>query len=252
MASTTERGAHDGEAERAGVELARVLDEAARRLLERGNTDNVEHTLGLIVRGAIHSIPHVEHAGISLVERGGAVQAAAPSSEVVRELDELQNELGEGPCLDSIWHEQRTLIEDMAQAHEQWPRYAPAAQERGIGSLMSYQLFARNGSAGALNLYAAQPHVFDESSADTGALFASQAALVLDSAQRTEGLHIALASRDVIGQAKGILVERMSITPESAFALLVESSQHTNIKLVDVATWLVNEARAKAEKAGHD
>ena len=66
--------------------------------------------------------------------------AYAPSSDVVRELDELQAEFGEGPCLDSIWHEQRMLIEDMTQAHERWPRYAAAARERGIGSLLSFQL----------------------------------------------------------------------------------------------------------------
>ena len=101
--------------ERAGVELARALEDAARGLVERGADEDVEHTLQLIVRGAIHTIPHVEQAGISLVERGGSVTARAPSNDVVRELDELQTELGEGPCLDSIWYEQRTVIEDMTQ-----------------------------------------------------------------------------------------------------------------------------------------
>jgi hypothetical protein len=251
MSSTQQRDERqhvsEGSTERVGADLARTLEEAARGLLERGEEDGVEHTLGLVVRGAIQTVPHVDQAGISLVERGGRVESYVPSSQVVRELDELQNELGEGPCLDSIWREQRTTIEDMARAHERWPRYAPAARERGVGALMSFQLFAEKGSAGALNLYAAEPHVFDESTADAGRLFAAQAALVLHGAQRVQGLHLALENRDVIGQAKGILMERFGIGQQQAFSMLVESSQNTNMKLVKVAEWLAAEAEKRSQ-----
>jgi hypothetical protein len=230
----------DGVAERVAGDLAWALDEAARALIERGE-EGVEHTLELIVRGAIATVPHVEQAGVSLVERGGTVESHAPSSEVVRDLDRLQSELQEGPCLDSIWHEQRTLVQDMASAGERWPRWAPAAAARGVESLISFQLFANKGSAGALNMYAGTANVFDDDTAEIGALFASQAALVLHGAQRMAGLNVALLSRDVIGQAKGILMERFDVGPDQAFAMLVESSQLTNMKLVDVATWLVEE-----------
>ncbi|MEJ2888610.1 GAF and ANTAR domain-containing protein [Actinomycetospora aeridis] len=250
MASTTEREEHEDQVhpddERFGAALARALDEAARNLLDRGD-ETVERTLTLIVQGAIHTIPHVEHAGVSLVERGGQVEACSPSSDAVRDLDELQNELREGPCLDAIWQEHRTLVEDMAQT-QRWPRYARAATERGISSLMAFQLFATHGSAGALNLYASSPHAFDEASADVGALFASQAALALHGAKRIQGLTVALDSRDVIGQAKGVLVERFGVGPEQAFSMLVESSQQTNIKLVEVATWLVGEAQKRRDR----
>jgi hypothetical protein len=141
---------------------------------------------------------------------------------------------------------QNTVIEDMAAAHDRWPRYAAAARERGVGALMSFQLFAERGSAGALNLYAGEPHVFDESTADAGRLFAAQAALVLHGAQRIQGLHLALESRDVIGQAKGILMERFGIGQQQAFSMLVESSQNTNMKLVKVAEWLAGEAEKKS------
>jgi hypothetical protein len=237
-----------GTDERAGADLARALDEAARGLMERGREEGVEHTLGLIVRGAIRTVPHVEQAGVSLVERGGAIESYSPSSPVVRELDELQSSLHEGPCLDSIWHEQRTLVEDMAESYDRWPRWAPAAAEHGIGALVSFQLFAARGSAGALNLYASGPQVFDAADLDTGQLFASQAALVLQGAKRIAGLTLALESRDVIGQAKGILMERFGIGQDDAFAMLVESSQHTNMKLVDVATWLTGEVGRHRER----
>jgi hypothetical protein len=248
MASTTEREEREDEVrpdgERAGATLARALDEAARNLVDRED-ESVENTLGLIVQGAIHTIPHVEQAGVSLVERRGRVEACSPSDDAVRELDQLQNELREGPCLDAIWQERRTLVEDMTQARDRWPRWAAAALERGFSSLMAFQLFATHGSAGALNLYASSPYAFDEASADTGALFASQAALALHGAKRIQGLTVALDSRDVIGQAKGILVERFGVGPEQAFSMLVESSQQTNMKLVQVASWLVDEARKR-------
>jgi hypothetical protein len=233
--------------ERTGAALARVLDQSARDLLARGD-DGVEHTLDLIVRGAIATVPHVEQAGISLVERRGRVQSTAPSNELVRELDELQTALREGPCLDAIWFERRTVVDDMAAAHDRWPRWAVAAHDRGVGSLMAFQLFATAGSAGALNLYADRPHVFDDDTADTGALFAAQAALALQGAQRAAGLTIALENRDVIGQAKGILMERFGVGQSAAFAMLVESSQHTNMKLVDVATWLVTEVERRGSE----
>ena len=236
------RGASGDERDgRVGAGLARALDEAARGLLERGNDEGIEHTLTLVVRGAIETVPHVEQAGVSYVERGGKVKSYSPSSDAVRELDELQNEIGEGPCLDSIWFEQRTLIEDMVEARDRWPRYAEAARERGFGALMAFQLFADKGSAGALNMYGSEPRMFDDSTADTGTLFAAQAALVLHGAQRAAGLNVALSHRDVIGQAKGILMERFKIGQDKAFAMLVESSQHTNMKLVDVARWLARE-----------
>lgn len=244
--------ADDGDApepgERIGAALARALDRSARDLVARGD-DTVEHALGVIVRGAIRTVPHVEQAGISLVERRVEVQSTAPSGLLVRELDELQSSLREGPCLDAIWLEQRTLVDDMAAAHDRWPRWAVAAHERGVGSLMAFQLFATAGSAGALNLYAARPHVFDEDSADTGALFAAQAALVLQGAQRAAGLLVALENRDVIGQAKGILMERFGVGQAAAFGMLVESSQHTNMKLVDVASWLVTQAEHRGATA---
>nr|WP_218891718.1 GAF and ANTAR domain-containing protein [Actinomycetospora corticicola] len=180
-----------------------------------------------------------------MVTRGGTVESHAPSSPVVNDLDQLQNSLGEGPCLDSIWEEQRIVVDDMGAAQDRWPRYASAAAERGIGSLMSFQLFAERGSAGALNLYSSRSHVFDQGTADVGRLFAAQAALVLHGAQRIQGLHVALESRDVIGQAKGVLMERFGTGQARAFAMLVESSQHTNMKLATVAEWIVTETERK-------
>jgi ANTAR domain/GAF domain len=242
MASTTpnEEPAADAP-NRIGAQLAQALNDAARELLAHDGTD---HTLELIVAGALHTIPHVERAGISLVERDGTVTSQAPSDEVAAELDALQNELGEGPCRDSIRDHDRVVIDDMAATGAaRWPRFAPVALERGVATMASFQLFAQNdGTAGALNLYAPEAHAFDESSLDTGALFASHAAIALHGSQRVAGLYHALRRRDVIGQAKGIIIERFTLPEDAAFAMLVRSSQDTNLKLHAVAEWLVSEA----------
>ncbi|MFP5070838.1 GAF and ANTAR domain-containing protein [Pseudonocardia nantongensis] len=223
-----------------GAGLAQALDTAARKLLARNG--GVEHTLELIVAGAIASIPHVDRAGISFVEADGTITSRAPSDEVVAEFDAWQNELGEGPCRDSIHEHGRVLVTDMDTAGERWPRFAAAAAERGVATMCSFFLFAQNGNAGALNLYAGRAGVFDDSSLETGALFASHAAIALHGAKRAAGLNEALRTRDVIGQAKGILIERFTLSEDQAFAMLVRSSQDTNLKLRDVATWLLNEA----------
>ena len=230
-------GQRDGQ-EFSGEDLVAAMDTAARALIEaRGQEQTAEH----IVAGAVAAIPPVDQAGISLVEPDRSVNSHAPSSKLIAELDELQNELGEGPCLEAIHEETRIEIPDTGAGEQRWPRWTAAAHERGVGSILSMQLFARNGSAGALNLYAAEPHAFDDDAQHLAGLFAAHAAVTLYGAQQVDHLNRALASRDEIGQAKGILMERFTLTPEQAFQLLTSSSQDTNVKLVNVARFVVQQ-----------
>jgi hypothetical protein len=117
----------------------------------------------------------------------------------------------------------------------------PRAVELGIRSVMSVSLSVSRGWRSSLNFYSACPNVFDEHACLTAGLFGLQAATLLYGADRAAGLNQALQTRDVIGQAKGILMERFDITDDAAFQMLVTSSQETNIKLHDVAARLVNE-----------
>lgn len=247
----SERGGHatgGPEAPRySGADLVAAMDDAARELLR--NRGDVAHAAAQIVAGAIAVIPPATEAGISLVERDRTVQSYAPSSVVVGELDRLQNQLGEGPCLDAIHQETRVEVLDMA-AERRWPRWAAAARERGVGSLLSFQLFAREGSAGALNLYARDAGAFDSDAHHLGGLFAAHAAVTVFGVQEVAELHRALDSRDEIGQAKGILMERFTMTPEQAFALLVRTSSETNTKLATVARVLTAQAVERATGPG--
>jgi hypothetical protein len=101
--------------------------------------------------------------------------------------------------------------------------------------MMCFQLFVEGDRLGALNLYSSVPHAFDDESEDVGLVFASHAAVALAGAEHEAHLRAGMGSRDVIGQAKGILMERHKLTADQAFEVLARVSQELNRKLVDVA-----------------
>jgi GAF domain-containing protein len=107
--------------------------------------------------------------------------------------------------------------------------------------MLSFRLFVESGSIGALNIYGATPKAFTEESIAIGEILAQHAAVALAGTAALEQFQTALASRDIIGQAKGILMQRGNLTGQQAFAALTRTSQETNVKLVDVAQLLVAE-----------
>ena len=120
-----------------------------------------------------------------------------------------------------------------------WPEFARRASQAGAASMLSIQLYVEGDNLGALNLYGRAPNAFDDESEQVGLLFASHAAVAYAGVRKEAQLANAVASRDLIGQAKGILMERYKISPERAFLVLTRVSQNTNRKLNDIATELV-------------
>ncbi|MGY1615710.1 GAF and ANTAR domain-containing protein [Geodermatophilus sp. SYSU D00691] len=215
--------------------LGEIMGQVARSLQEEHR--DVEATLEAITAAAVHSVPGTDECGISLVVERRQVESRAPTGDLPREIDGLQGRLGEGPCLDAVWEQKTVRIEDI-HSEDRWPRFAAEAAGTGMRSMLSFQLFVTGSTLGALNLYARGAHSFDEESESIGLVFASHAAIALSGAQQEEHLRGAIASRDVIGQAKGILMERYKITGDEAFRLLVASSSRANRKLVDIAEQL--------------
>jgi GAF domain-containing protein len=130
-------------------------------------------------------------------------------------------------------------VEDFSR-EDRWPRFAAEAARRGAGSLLSFQLFTEGGNTGALNLYAARPHAFDADSEAVGQVLEAHAAVALSAARQEQDLRRAIDRRDLIGQAKGILMERHRLTATQAFSVLVQASTHTDRKLFDVAEELTS------------
>lgn len=198
----------------------------------------VEDTLRAIVHAAVDTVPGAWHAGITEIEGRRRVSTPAGTGEVVLRVDRAQYETGEGPCLTSAYTERTVRLPDV-NTEERWPRFIARARELGVGSMLSFQLYVARDNLGALNLYAREPHAFTGESERVGLLFASHAAVAVADARRLDQLSRALDVRDLIGQAKGILMERHRLTGAQAFELLVMASQRINVKLVDVARELV-------------
>ena len=121
------------------------------------------------------------------------------------------------------------------RTEQRLPRFAAEAVRLGVLSSLSLQLFVEGDNLGALTLYARAPHAFGEKSEDVGQVLAAHAAVALAGARSEDHLRRAVDNRDLIGQAKGILVERHELTADQAFQVLAQMSQQTNRKLVDVA-----------------
>lgn len=215
-------------------QLAQVLGNLAVEL--EGRSD-AETTLRSIVEASVRIVPGARWAGISFIE-GRRVEPRVPTDAIVAELDELQTEIDEGPCLSALREYHTVRIDDMA-ADDRWPRFTQAAMERGVRSLLSFQLFVTGSNIGALNLYGGEPNVFDDESTLVGEVLAQHASVALAAVAAAVQFHRGLDSRDIIGQAKGILMQRDNVDGLQAFRMLTTASQETNVKLVDVARWLV-------------
>jgi len=213
-------------------DLAGLLGRIARDL---DTEKTLDETMRALVAAAVDAIPGAEAGGITEVRgHGQQIDVRFASDQLVRELDTAQEVLGEGPCLDAAYQHRTVRVNDF-QTDERWPAFAARAHERGIGSMLAIQLYVDGDDLGALNLYAYQPNAFDDESEQIGLLFATHAAIAMAGVQRERQLRVAISSRDIIGQAKGILMERYKLTAEQAFAVLTRASSESNIKLRKVA-----------------
>ena len=222
--------------ESGGRDLRARMAELARDM-QREHA-SVERTLQSITLAALDNVAGTAHAGITLVLGSRKVESRAATSAVPRKLDELQEQLGTGPCLQAIREHETVHIPDLA-AETRWPPFTSAALGLGVASMLSFQLYTDGDNLGALTLYGATAHAFGRDAYDTGVALATHAAIALIAAQRQSQWESALASRDIIGQAKGMLMERYHIDALRAFDLLARLSQEANTKLADIARQLV-------------
>lgn len=195
----------------------------------------VQQTLDRIVAHAVDLVDGCESAGILVIENR-EVRSLAWTDELAQRSDLVQGELGEGPCLDATLRDHQVFrITDMSTAGDRWPKYAPRARELGIGSALGFLLFTEDENLGALNMYSSSPNAFGERTEHVGWLLASHAAVAFSAARTETQLRTAITTRQEIGEAIGILMERHKLTEEQAFDLLRRESQANNIKLRQVA-----------------
>jgi GAF domain-containing protein len=206
--------------------------------------DKVEPALQIVAVSAAEAIPASAGAGVSLLQ-GRRRTTAAASDEVVREADDLQYALGEGPCL-SACADRAVRRTDDVRTDPRWPQWGPLAAEMGMRAALSAPLLVHETCVGAVKVYAREPGAFSGRDERLLTLFADQAAILLahvrseaEAHRTSERFKDVLRSRDVLNMAKGALMEREDITEEAAFAMLLSLAEARRQDAAEVAAAMI-------------
>jgi GAF domain-containing protein len=233
-------------------DLADALTELVDLLL---STPDVDDLFADVARLAARVVTPTASCGVT-VRRDSRPVTAAASDDLAAQVDEVQYSEGEGPCLDALHIGKVVTVTDLA-VEERWPGYRPRAMDHGVRSSLSLPLTADGDVRGALNLYSPAPAAFVNGSRQRAKKFAEQASAALTVAVRqakqtelTIQLRNALASRTVIDQAIGILMDQQRCNADGAFELLRSASQHQNRKLRDLAADIVRAVGGGEPRAG--
>jgi GAF domain-containing protein len=201
------------------------------------DTPSLEELLERALQLAIDIVPGCDQAGISLLQNR-VVQTPASVGDIAERCDKLQERLGDGPCVTALLEAEVIRIDDIL-TDRRWPEFANGAAKLGVRSMLACRLATQRDKLGALNLYSTEPEAFNEHSEAMAIGYAAHVSLALSALDREANLRRAMQSREVIGQAMGILMERHRITASQAFDVMVHASQRSNIKLRTIAEELV-------------
>lgn len=199
--------------------------------------DDLEQTAEGVVALACDTLD-CSYAGLTVFRAGGSFETLAPTDPLVIEADQLQYELGEGPCVEAAWEDNTFLSHDLA-TDGRWPNWGPKAAAIGFGSMLAARLSIGDQTIGALNLYSRDVRDYTADDRETAVIFASHAAATIVSVRERENLKEAVEGRTLIGQAQGILMARFDLDADRAFAVLRRFSQTQNVKLRAVAELVI-------------
>jgi GAF domain-containing protein len=227
-------------------ELLRELSRVT--LVER----TLEEVLGEITSAAQRGIPGAEAVSITLV-RDEKAFTAAYSGDMALAADELQYEHGYGPCMDAGRGGVVLRVDDM-QTEERWPDYVSHVRaETPVRSSLSVPLPYQGGMIGALNVYSSEPSAFASPESLSAGLDAAEVIAVAVAnadahwrlGEQARNMRLAMDSRAVIEQAKGVLMAQRHVNAEQAFEILREASQRYNRKLRDIAVGIVESTQSR-------
>lgn len=204
----------------------------------------VEDTLSKVTGASLALIPGADCAKISTIENG-QLRSITATSKLTSSLDSAQQTAGHGPCLEAISGKKATRCNNL-RTDTRWPRFASSATTAGVHSVLSSPIDIPGATCATLTLFGFRAEAFGPDSEAVGAMLASHAAIALIHDEQERQFKAALATRDVIGQAKGMIMERFGVDAAQAFAMLREISQETNTPLRELATRLVDCAGATA------
>jgi transcriptional regulator with GAF, ATPase, and Fis domain len=201
----------------------------------------VEDVLTKVATASVALVPGADLAKISVIDNG-ELRSVATTSDLTALLDRIQRKFGQGPCLDAISAQKAVRCDDL-RSDGRWPRFAQSAAAAGVRSVLSCPADIPGATAATLSLFGLQPEAFAMGSDAIGAMLASHAAIALINEEQERRFKAALATRDVIGQAKGMIMGRFDVDASRAFAMLTAISQQTNTPVRDLAGQIVDSLR---------
>jgi len=218
--------------------------------------EKASHAVALMARAIKETLPGHPEAGVSILDAGGNRISSAATHPLVEQLDAVQYELDEGPCLTAWSAEEVVLVEDV-HTDQRWPNWRAAVLDTAVRSVASAPLMAGGQALGALNIYSALPGQYDGSTGRVLPLFAGTAATLLAHVQGTEvplrmagHLKATLATRDTINRACGMLMERHGIGHDDALGRLITQARKSGGTLAEVSALLVAGAAAPGNNGG--
>ena len=204
-----------------------------------GSFLDVDATIAAVAASAVKILPGVTAAGVAGISKDGVLTFLTATNPQVLQMMQAEHRTGRGPCLDVLDPASPAkILVEASNADQRWPLYAAEAVDIGVAAILVVRLEDGAGSAGQVLLLVTDTG-FDRSVVHVVDVFAAHAAVAAAQARVHAELVGALHSRDVIGQAKGILMHRHKMTSDQAFKLLVKTSQNTNIALRQVAEQVV-------------
>ena len=198
----------------------------------------LKQTLTSITTAAVELVDGVDYADVMIVGEGQS-WSLTPTVALLTDLDAVQIRLQEGPCLQAAVDGAMIRCPDLRE-DSRWPGFAAAAVTAGVHSMLSFQLHTPRHGLGALNLFGRAPRRIDPGAEAIGALLAALATVAVLTADKHQQFTAALASRDLIGQAKGILMNQHSVDATRAFDLLRSLSQDSNTPLRAIAQQIID------------
>ncbi|MGX9296619.1 GAF and ANTAR domain-containing protein [Tsukamurella paurometabola] len=213
------------------------MGEIARMLREQSSDS--ESLLTAATQFAVEQVPGADFACVTLVDPKGGISHPVVIGEEAQRVADVQRDLEEGPSVGATFEATTILLLEDTATDDRWPRFAAAAHAAGVGSILSFCLYVQNEAYGTLDLMAREPHAFDAESISIGSLYAVHAAVAFSAVREKEQIRAALTTRDVIGQAKGMIMERYKLDSDAAFRLLARLSQDSNVRLAEVAEQVI-------------
>ncbi|HVM06797.1 MAG TPA: GAF and ANTAR domain-containing protein [Acidimicrobiales bacterium] len=228
-------------------QLAAAFAEISRALLAE---PDVQRTLARICEVAVPTVDGCDHAVVTVLAHR---RLSTPTASDVTggTVDAIQFEVGEGPSLEAI-REQQTIVADDLATDPRWPRFSRRAVEAtGVRSMVAFRMFVADHTMGSLNLYSREPAAFTEESLAVGAILAAHASVALRAAETKESLarlREVMEARELIGQARGILMGRQGISSQAAMEILCRGADRLKLELREMARRVVEGEEDKGQK----